>query len=1451
MRTLSSPLSELSASYDVVVVGSGYGASIAASRLARTGRKVAVLERGREFLPGDFPDTEAEAAAQVQVRGDLGRRHRDGHNPSALYDFVLCNDIAVFQGCGLGGTSLVNANVSLQPDKRIFQDARWPSALRANPLGGIDDDLEAGFRLATEWLDATPYPDTRPEPAKLTALRKVAGRDTVIKPPITVNFHVQGPNRFGMPQAPCIDCGDCVSGCNHTAKNTTAMNYLPDAVNHGAQIFCGAVVQWLERRGERWRIHYLSPESGRDAFAAPLLTLEADYVVLGAGALGSTEILLRSREKGLRLSSRLGRGFTGNGDVLAFGYNLDMHVNGVGFGHRDAQQLAPVGPCITGLIDRRGGEPIADGYVIEEGALPGALSGLYPSLFRKAARVFGTDTDAGFLDEVLERLREAPTYVLDAYRGAMRNTLTYLVMSHDDGAGQVSLEGDDVHIRWPGVGRQATFTRVNSALARATAEAGGTFVPNPGWTALLGNRPITVHPLGGCGMGETGETGVVDHAGQVFDGDGRALHPGLFVMDGSILPMPVGVNPLLTISAVAERAVVQLAKRAGWSIDYVATGRLPDIPASTARPLSLSFTERMSGYISLDEKADFDLAHSRGKLAGTAFDVTLTVEASDLDKLLSEPGHRAKLYGTVHAPALGAETFAVHAGTFELLSEDPERIATRRMVYHLPLRPLNGSDNGGRSLFATGFKRIHDDAGLDLWRDTTTLFVTIHAGQDERAPITARGRLHIEPSDFARQLMTLRIEGGRDARARLLGAAHFGQFFAGSLFEVYGGVLSPPQWLPADDADLPPRPRRALRADAPTLHAFQAGDGTALRLLRYRPRRRGREAHGPVILAHGLGVSSRIFRTDLVETNLVEYLVEHGFDVWLLDMRCSIELPSASTVHTADEIARHDWPAAVAEVKRIAGVDSVQVIAHCFGATTFTMAQLLGLSGVRSAVLSQVATHMDPAKAQAWMAGLHVPETLSALGIDALEPVGREGQPFWAELTDRLLGLRPLEREEHCRSATCHRITALYGLLYEHSQLSNSLHAHLHELFGPANIGCFMHLAEMLRAGHLVDAHGNDVYLRHPGRLRLPLRILHGSRNATYAPSSTEKTVRWLLEREPHAQIERELIEGYGHLDCMFGRDAALDVYPRMLEHLLAHEKDAKGVESQPGWEARGASGGVVLHRRGRGIPLVVVPGMEGSGESCMHLVERTVDELAGRGIDIQTLLVDYSRERHASLGALSQTIADLVHNEVGPREVLIWAQSFGCLLATDMVHHEQLRVLSYVLVSPFRALPQAVLEASYWSMAVTPEFIYRRTAAPLGRQLLGPTGGHDEHPLFEALTRGGSEGARRRTGWLRDPHFDLWFATTDAPTHVFLGELDRYLDLPDGRDFFGQLAAHRPNFSLTLVPGAGHVILPDPAVEQLTQQATAWLLRLLRPESNPPPRLRDTTRINRTHLQP
>jgi cholesterol oxidase len=345
----------------------------------------------------------------------------------------------------------------------------------------------------------------------------------------------------------------------------------------------------------------------------------------------------------------------------------------------------------------------------------------------------------------------------------------------------------------------------------------------------------------------------------------------------------------------------------------------------------------------------------------------------------------------------------------------------------------------------------------------------------------------------------------------------------------------------------PPRNKRPLRAPAPQEHPFLATDGVALKLTRYRG-----GTKGPVLLAHGLGVSSKIFTIDTIETNLMEYLVGHGYDVWLLDFRVSIELPASSMESTGDDVANLDFPAAVAAVLQETRAETVQALVHCYGSTTFFMAMLAGLHGVRSIVCSQIANNVIAVPITQGKAALHLPNLLEKLGFPSLTAYV-DVHPDWKNrLFDEALRLYPLPLKEHCDSDVCHRITFLYSLLYEHAQLSVATHDALGELFGVANIRSLEHLALLVRTKHLVDAKGGEVYMDNLQRLKLPICFIHGAENQCYLPLSTELTYNALCQAHGPKLYARHVIPAYGHIDCIYGKSAAQDVYPYMLSHLEA-----------------------------------------------------------------------------------------------------------------------------------------------------------------------------------------------------------------------------------------------------------------------------------------------------------
>ena len=559
MFTLATPIQQRKPHYDAVVVGSGYGAGVAASRLARMGFTTCVLERGLETPPGAFPKTLGEASRAFQA--DLPWR-RVGSR-LGLFDLRVNPDISVMVGCGLGGTSLINGNVMLEPDRRVLEDTVWPAGLRED----IETVLAQSYSRARRMLQPTPYPDDAPALRKLDAFASHASGvgGHVTRPPINVTFDAASVgNHAGVIQADCTLCGDCCSGCNVGAKNTVAMNYLPDAASHGAHLFELCAVRHVERHDGAWRVVFEALDRKTGDPSAATQTVSADLVVLGAGTLGSSELLLRSAAEGLSVSGRLGHGFSGNGDVLAFGYNNDVPINGVGIGHPARKGAEPVGPVIAGLIDLRDTDRLADGIVIQEGAIPSVLAPLLPALMAGAGPLFGTDTDIG--DYFEEAGRSWKSLLKGAYAGAVRNTQTFLVMAHDGSDGKMALEKDRLRLHWPNAGNRPIFERISETLHQATAATGGTYVDNPMWSPALGRNLVSVHPLGGCGMGDDAGSGVTDHKCRVFSENGE-VHDGLYVCDGATLPRSLGVNPGLTISAIAERAMMLLAEDYSRSFD--------------------------------------------------------------------------------------------------------------------------------------------------------------------------------------------------------------------------------------------------------------------------------------------------------------------------------------------------------------------------------------------------------------------------------------------------------------------------------------------------------------------------------------------------------------------------------------------------------------------------------------------------------------------------------------------------------------------------------------------------------------------------------------------------------------------------------------------------------------------------------------------------------------------
>ncbi len=487
-----------------------------------------------------------------------GKKMRIG-SETGLYDVRIGDDMHVLVGCGLGGGSLVNAGVALRPDPRVFADPIWPGQIAQ------DDLLDKGYQLARKWLKPARDPEafTRTKAQALAKAAEATDKQPVA-PEVVVSFE-ENVSAAGIAQPACTACGDCCGGCNVGAKNTVALTYLPDAVCHGARLFTHARVSHITQgEARRWRIE--ATPVGADVKNAPPIRIEADTVILSAGTLGSTQILLRSRRKGLALSETVGQRFSANGDIIAFGYNADIPVEAVGVGHPIKEGLKPTGAAVTAQLEIEDSETLDNELCVQEGVLPSSLAPVLPVMFVPNGRLLGA----------------LKSLISGVYSGPLSRLQTFFAVSHDSSAGRFELDGDQLALKWPNAADEPVYKRMDKMLDSLVTKVGGSYVKNPLAGSVMGNQPATAHPLGGCAMARDAGSGVIDHKCRVFKGgaDETAVHDGLYVIDGAIIPRSLGVNPLLTITALAERAMLHYLADHNLTIDHAPVAVADPIPAT-------------------------------------------------------------------------------------------------------------------------------------------------------------------------------------------------------------------------------------------------------------------------------------------------------------------------------------------------------------------------------------------------------------------------------------------------------------------------------------------------------------------------------------------------------------------------------------------------------------------------------------------------------------------------------------------------------------------------------------------------------------------------------------------------------------------------------------------------------------------------------------------------------
>ncbi len=792
--------------FDVVVVGSGFGGSVACYRLADAGLRVCLLERGKSYPPGSFPRRPRE----------MGQNFWDpSRGQHGLYNVWSFRKVEALVAAGLGGGSLIYANVLLRKDPRWFTQPK--------PGGGghedwplTRDDLDPHYDQVEGMLGAQTYPLASPgydDTAKTLALQRAAaglGLEWALAP-LAVTFAnpdrppAQGepivesgayPNLHGRGRLTCLLCGECDIGCNYGSKNTLDHTYLSAAKHRGAELRARSEVRSLAPRAAGgYRVGYVEHRSEHEGHATdtgglPERHVTCDRLVLGAGALGTPYLLLRNRRSFPGIGAPLGTRFCGNGDLLTFLLRSTDNVNGATVPRRiDASR----GPVITSYVrvpDRvdgaHQGGPGGDGpgYYIQDAGFPGVVDWLLegttvPSTVNRLVRFAGRRAWA--------RLTRCPKSDLSAEIGALlgdarlsSSSFPLLGMGRDVPDGVMGLRRKRyLDVRWSLATSRHYFERLDATMAAIADQLDADFRRNPLWKF---NRVITVHPVGGAPMGRHAAEGVVSPEGEVFN------HPGLFVADGSVMPGPVGPNPSLTIAAfanrMAERMIEDGPRRATRRPSRATTAAAGTGGATTAAETggatALSFTEEMKGFVTVGE-LDYDRGAREGKRSGGALMFHLTIEVADIDAFVADPRKEGTAHGWVQGEAVGGRR-PVEQGIFNLFVDAAEANRTN-MLYRLFLH-----DGDGAPVTLVGFKDVKDDPGFDVWQDTTTLFTRlleghVQAAGDEAADVRASGVLIIHMLDFLEQLTTFRARGPDPARA--MGA--FGRLFLGKLWDIYAG----------------------------------------------------------------------------------------------------------------------------------------------------------------------------------------------------------------------------------------------------------------------------------------------------------------------------------------------------------------------------------------------------------------------------------------------------------------------------------------------------------------------------------------------------------------------------------------------------------------------------------------------------------------------------------------
>jgi len=509
--------------FDVAVIGSGFGGSVAALRLTEKGYKVCVLEAGRRFSDKDFPKT-SWRLRRFLFLPRLGLK--------GIQRIHVLPDVLVLAGAGVGGGSLVYANTLYKPPASYFEDKQW------NQITNWDAELSPWYDQASRMLGVAQNPYFSPSDEAMKQVADQMGVGHTFKlAPLGVYFGdgvgIKSKDPFfggvGPDRSGCLQCGACMTGCRHNAKNTLPKNYLGLAEKAGAKVFPEHTVTKVEQLSDgSWSI--TARKSG--AWFGGNRRFTAAQVVVAAGTYNTQKLLHKMKSTGVlpKISDQLGKLSRTNSEAL------------------------------TGSIMPKGGTDFSKGSAITSSFFPDDHTHVEPVRYGKGSNFMGllqtvmTDS-ANIRDRRKQWLRQVTTKpslvlkILDVRQWSER-TVVALIMQNVDSAisvtGKRGLFGFRLTSKNDSKTPNATYIPAANEVARRIAENNGGIAG--GHIGDLINAPFTAHFVGGCVIGESINTGVIDPYHRVYN------YPTMHIVDGASVTANLGVNPSLTITAQAERA---------------------------------------------------------------------------------------------------------------------------------------------------------------------------------------------------------------------------------------------------------------------------------------------------------------------------------------------------------------------------------------------------------------------------------------------------------------------------------------------------------------------------------------------------------------------------------------------------------------------------------------------------------------------------------------------------------------------------------------------------------------------------------------------------------------------------------------------------------------------------------------------------------------------------------